>query len=248
MRRALGLLAVGVLFLQAGRARADDRDAALAVVDQAVKAHGGEGPLGKLRCVHRVGKGGWFLFGKENSFSVETVLQLPDRFRDTAEVEVGGQKNRMTTVLNGDRGWQLVGAGSLDLDKEKIAEFRDIAYDQWLMTLLPLKDRSLALATVPQANVLGKAAAAIKVTAANRPEVLLFFDKQSGLLVKVERAGKQAGISVKKEYFLADYKDFEGVKLPTRWLEMTSGNKSIDLTITAYDFPARIDERLLEKP
>src|SRR5207253_11297651 len=98
------------------KARADDRDAALTAVERAIRAHGGEAALGKTRYIHRVGKGSWILFGKESPFSVDTTMQLPDRFRDLIEVEISGQKNRMTLVLNGHRAWQTVGAGGMDMD------------------------------------------------------------------------------------------------------------------------------------
>ena len=38
------------------------------------------------------------------------------------------------------------------------------------------------------------------------------------------------------------------MKLPTRWLEIANGNKSVDLTISSYDFPSRMDDKMLEKP
>jgi hypothetical protein len=248
MRRALGLLAVGVLFLRAAAAHADDREAALAVVDQAVKAHGGERALAKTQYVHRVGKGALFLFGEESPFTVDTTMHLPDRLRDTVESERSGQKNRLTIVLNGDKGWRVLGANRMEMDKSAVADLREELYVVWLVLSLPLKDRAFTLAAPAPANVLGKPATSLKVTAANRPEATLFFDKESGLLIKVERPAKQAGLAFKKEYFLADHKDFDGVKLPTRWLEVVNGNKATDLTVSAYDFPSRIDESLLEKP
>lgn len=241
MRRAVVVL--GLLF--AGPVYGDD---AAQIVDQAMRAHGGESALAKTKYVHRTAKGGWFVFGKENSFSAETYLRFPDGLRDTVDADVNGQKTRITIVLNGDRGWQRLGGGFQDLDKERLTELRDELHVLWLVIALPLKERSLTLAAPVEATVLGKPAHAIKVIGTNRPEATLFFDKQSGLLVKVERPAKQAGLSLKKEYLLADHKDFDGVKLPTRWLELTNGNKASDLTVTGYDFPARIDEKLLQKP
>ncbi len=66
--------------------------------------------------------------------------------------------------------------------------------------------------------------------------------------MKIERTAKQAGLTLKKEYVLSDHKDFEGVKLPTRWLELTNGMKSVDLTFSSYDFPSRLDEKAFAKP
>ncbi len=248
MRSLVVVLMLGLVACVGKLAYGDDRDAALAVIDRAIRAHGGESALAKTRYIHRLGKGAWILFGKENPFTVDTTLQLPERLRDAIEMEANGQKSRMTIVLNGGRAWQSFGAGGVELEKERIAELRDETYVMSLTTLLPLKEKTITLSAPAGSNVQGKPASAIKVTGANRPEATLFFDNQAGLLVKIERTAKQAGLSLKKEYFLEDHKEFEGVKLPTRWLESTNGNKTIDLAIRSYDFPTSVDAKMFEKP
>jgi hypothetical protein len=228
--------------------RADGGEAALAVVEQALRAHGGEAALAKTRNLHRVGKGSLSVSGQQFPFSIETTMQLPDRMRDTTDLDVGGQKNRVLTVVNGEKVWQTLGADQKELDKERAGELRDEAFVLWLTTLVPLKDRSVTVTLLPPANVLGKPASALKVTAKGRPDVTLFFDKQSGLLIKIERPAKQAGIALKREYFLAEHKDFGGAKLPTRWLEVMNGTKAVDLTLTSYDFPSRIEDKVFDRP
>src|SRR5207245_136022 len=83
MRRILGLaLAAGVV-LGAGAARAGDRDRALAVIGQAIKAQGGERELARALVSSWHTEGTQSSAGTETKFSSDVVASLPDRVRMT---------------------------------------------------------------------------------------------------------------------------------------------------------------------
>ena len=68
----------------------------------------------------------------------------------------------------------------------------------WLSTLLPfVKQTRFALATLPDAVVDGRPAAAVKVTHPGRPEVKLYFDKQNRFLVKIARRTREASLATR---------------------------------------------------
>lgn len=246
--RVVYLLTGTFLMLAAPLSRADDRSQALAVIDKAIDAHGGESKLTKARQMVRTAKGVQELFGNKNQFSTEQTTQLPERFRDAIDYEAGGQKARLIFVLNSDKGWQSIDGVPMELPKDRADELREEAYVIWLTTLVPLKDKSISVSPLPEGKVLGQPASVIKVISKGHTDVKLYFDAKTGLLVKLDRAARQAGLTINKEYFFSNHKEFDGVKLPTKYVELISGNKSIDLTISDYKFPNSVPDKLFGKP
>ncbi len=250
MRKLLALfVALGLVLLTECRGTAADRDKALAVIEEAIKAHGGEEALAKALIATRTGKGAMTLFGKEAPFTEEFMVHFPDRFRLALDVEMGGQSTKVTLVYAGDKGWQATGGSVVELSKERLEELREFTYAFWLTTLMPLKkDSAFELATLPEADVKGQPARGVKVTCKGHNEVKLFFDKKSGLLVKLERRGQEAGLPVHKEYFFSDHKSFDGVKLATKHIELSDGKKFIEGKVESYKFPRKIDDSVFSKP
>lgn len=246
MRSALGLL---VLLVLANRAWAAERDKALAVINDAIQAHGGEDRLTKAKIMTRTSKGVMHLFGKESQFTANTSLQLPNRYRDVVTIDADGQKSFLTLVVNGDEGWNATGGMVITLTKARMAELREeILYVLTLTNLVSLKDKAYELALVPDAKVFGAPALAVKVTSKGHSDAVLYFDKESRLLVKLERKAQEGGLSYNKEYYFREHKDFDGLKLPTKYVEVLNGNKSIEMTITSYKFPGKIEESVFGKP
>src|SRR5262245_33328547 len=236
-------LLVGLVWT-AGPAPAADRDAALAVVEQAIKAHGGDTRLARAQQMTRTGTGTLATVGKETPFSEELTLSLPDRYRHSVDLGPNAQtKTRVVVVLAKDKGGQQAGGMTLEVGPERLEELRGDAYLLWLTTLVPLaKDDGLTLAPQPDDRV-GKApAAVIKVSRKGQPDVRMFFDKASGLLVKTERRTREAASEFVQEHYYTEHKDFDGVKLPTQVIEMRSGQKFVQLTGLSYKFLGSVDD------
>ena len=103
------------------------------------------------------------------------------------------------------------------------------------------------LAPLPDKMVDGKPAAGVKVASKGHMEAKLYFDKTTGLLVKVERQSNEAGIATTKEYVFGSHKDFDGVKLATKRTESLGGKKFAEVTV-AFRFPGKVDDALFGKP
>jgi hypothetical protein len=221
-----------------------------AIVDAAITAHGGAEALAKTRLLSRSDTGVMAILpGQEVPFSDELILQLPERWRWILEAGPAGQKTQFLITVNGDRGWQSAGGGATELSKNRLEEVREEGYVMWLATLLPLKsDRDFRLSSLADARVDGRPASVVNVTHPGHGDVKLFFDKESGLLVKAERRGKEAGIVVTKEYLYGNHKAFDGVKLPTRYAELTNGKKFVDVSSATYKFLTHVDERTFARP
>jgi hypothetical protein len=241
-------LAFLVLLGAQTRVAADDQATALALLDQAIRAHGGEQQLAKAQVVSSNVKGIMILFGKEMPFTAELTSELPHRFRMVLNLDPNDQKIQMTLVLNEDRGWRATGGTVAELAKEELDDLREERYVTWLASLLPLRDKAFSLAPLPEIQVNGQPALGIKVSRTGHGEAKLYFDKRSHLLVKVERRGREAGLSVEKEYLHFDHKNFEGVVLATKYIELTSGKKFAEVTTTSYRFPRRVEAQTFAKP
>ena len=228
---ALALLLTGwfgaPLLLSAG-----DREDALAIIDRAIKAHGGEEALTKAQNAVRKGSGILINAGQETLFTDVISMNLPGKVRMNLEI---GKGNTVVTVLNGDQGWQRSGGAVSDLGRDFRDEIREEAYILWLTTLAPLKKEGFDLAPVAEIKVDGKPAEGVKVSRKSYRQVRLYFDKGTGMLVKISGAGRVAGLVVEKEYLYSGFKDFGGARLFTQSVEMVNGRKSSELKTATYE-------------
>lgn len=228
---------------------ADGAGTAKAILDEAIKAHGGPKKLARTELMVRRAKGTMSFAGQDVPFLDELVLQLPERWRWTLDAGSAGQKTRLVFVVNGEHGWQSSGGAVLDIGKEKLADLHDEAYVIWLSTLLPfVNDSGFSLTLLADATVEGRPAAAVLVAHKGRPDLTLYFDKQSGLLVKIARRAKEMGLAFDKEYVYSVPKSFEGVQLPTRYAELANGKKLVDVAEISYTFPGSVAASTFARP
>jgi hypothetical protein len=241
----LAAVAAVVVSGVAASARADDREAAVAVVERAIKAHGGDEALVRSHILSRTGKGNMSLSGTNVAFTEDTVWCLPDRIRMTLDITKGA---RVTLIVNGDKGWQAVGGAVIDLGKAKLEEAREELSVLWIGTLTPLLKDPYTLASIPDRTIGGSPAAGVKVSAKGHADVNLYFDKGTNLLVRIDGRAHVEGLLVNKSYVLSDYQDVDGVKLPGREVQLIEGKKYIERTSANYKLLSRTDDATFAKP
>ncbi len=233
MRRlALSLALSAVCF--AGSARAADD--ARAVVDKAIQAVGGEEALGKFSATRWKSKGTLILGGGESPFTVDGLSQGIDKLHVAFEGDFGGNKVRGLTVVDGDRGWRKFGEMLQPLDKGSLASEKRNTYLQVVpRILLPLRGEGFALKPAPDQAIGGKPVAVIVVTGPDAKEFTLSFDKESGLLVKLEAEVLGfGGEEYTQETSFADYKEFDGVKLATKVTSLNDGERFVEQEYLEY--------------
>jgi len=236
----------GIVLALSATVRAGDREKALEVVNAAIKAHGGEDALTKVQTAIRSGNVSQPVGGKDIALIAEVTLGLPGRFRlDLMTVD---KSLRVLSVLNVDRAWRASNGMAVELSKDALQELQEEGYVELLATLVPLKKDVFDLAPIEGKMVNDKPTLGIKVSHKGQADTQLYFDKESGLLVKIERRTRTGGILLDKEYILADFKEFNGVRLPTRRTEFLSGKKAAELSAATYRFPARVDESAFVRP
>src|SRR5713101_9088372 len=113
------------------------------------------------------------------------------------------------TVLAGDKGWLSFGM-TMDLEGDVLANEKRNLYLQVIpITLLPLKDKSYKLEAAKEEKVGDKPAVGVKVTAPDGKDFTIYFDKESGLPVKVvAKVLGFMGDEFTQESLLGGYKEF----------------------------------------
>jgi hypothetical protein len=244
MRYVLGIVAASVCAAASSTAWAGERDKAITVIEQAIKAHGGAEALNKARLRSRTGQGVVTL-GGETRINTEETVQFPNRCRVVVTVE----RSRIVLVLNGDKGWTQAGGTTQEMTKESLKERQEELYVWRLMNLTPLLADEFQLRPLADAKVNDADAAVVQVSHKDYPDARLFFDKKSGLLVKIARRAQEAGVPVAKEYLYSDHKDFDGVKMPAKEIIKLNGTvKMSDVTFNNYKVLSQVKDKLFEKP
>jgi len=236
----------GIVALAASQSSASAQVAAKTLVEQAVEAHGGGAALVRTKVFIRSAKGEITSFGARASVTLELTYQAPDKGRWAYELGAGGQK--VMLAVSGDKGIRFTGGAANQMTKQEMEDVIILTHFHHVIGLVPLLDGSHELTALPEAKVGDAPALGVKVAAKGKPEIKLWFDKKTNLLVKAERPGRQGGIDVTNEYFFSDFKGFDGVKLPGKELEMLNGRKIAEWIISDYKFPQRVDEAMFTKP
>jgi outer membrane lipoprotein-sorting protein len=248
MHKLLIPLLAAFAFAPAGRA--DDAADAKSIVEKAIKARG-EKPDAKTDSLKWKEKGKVTVLGFL-PYTANWTFQAPDKYRFAFTGEFGDAKIHMTVVVNGDKAWASEGGKAEELTGEKLVQTRNEAYQLWVLSLTPLvSDKGFTLATAKGQNVGGKPTVAVKVTRDKKPAITLYFDKESGLLVKREMRVKdelQKWKDVLDEAYFSDYKEAGGVKFFTKLKVVRDGKPMIDATLSDQKVNEKLDAKLFEKP
>jgi hypothetical protein len=227
--------------------RADDADAARAVIDKAIKAAGGEEKLAKFKSHTWKNRGTYYGMGMTDGvpYTANYAVAWPDKFR--FEVEGGF----MTLVLDGDKGWMQAMGDTREFSKEEMAQQKEDLYANGVTTLMPLKDKAFKLSLTGETKINDKPALGVKVSHKDRQDVMLYFDKDSGLLVKSERKTKvpeEGNKEVTQETLYGDYQDIEGAKMSLKITILRDGKKFVEgenFDIKPVD---KLDDKTFAKP
>jgi len=250
MRKFIAM--ASILFLVcdfAPRARAEDDKGAAGIVDKGIEALGGKEKLAGVKAVTWQGKGKIFIQDSENEFHSKLVAEGLDRFRGEFEGKFNGDEIKGVTILDGDKGWRQFGEPS-ELDKESLANEKRNAYLQLIPALLvPLKEKEFKLEPAGQQKVNDKPAVAVKVTPADGKEFTIFFDKDSGLPVRlVAKVIGWAGDEFTQETTYADFKDFDGIKKATKIVAKRDGEKFVEYQVTEFKTLDKAPQKSFDKP
>jgi hypothetical protein len=248
--RKTGLLACGVcLFLTwglYGQGEGEPR----AIIDKAIKAHGGAKKLEAIKAMHIKGKGK-IHSPMEIPFTLELSIQPPDKLKANIDIDVNNMNIAIVQVINGKKGWASAMGMTKELDEQEMKEAREQFHIERVGSLVALKDKSYKLSPLGDAKVGDRAAVGVQVTKKGLRDVNLYFDKSTYLLLKseyraIDQFSKQ---EVGQEKFYLDYKDVKGIKTPTKLVVNNDGKKFMEIEITeTTPMGTPFDDSVFAKP
>lgn len=233
-------------------ASADDQADLKALIDKAIKAQGGEAKLVKFKAETFKGKGKYYGIGEGIDYTGEWNLKVPDKIRAQINFSAGGQMFTVVRVFNGDKLWNQINDMTQEVvDKDEIAEAKEAAYVSQVTRLLPLQGAGFQFSPLGEVKIEGKPAVGVRVSHQGHRDVNLYFDKDKGLLVKVETVIKDlmaGGKELTQETLLSDYKEIEGMQRAMKVVINRDGAKFIDSEATELEPKETIDDSVFGKP
>ena len=207
------------------------------IADQYVKVAGGNKRLSKIRTLTLEGTFTNPADGKPGTYTFDT--KLPNRYYSELLV---GDKN-LIEAYNGKSAWHQTAAGELGTLLGQEGLQLEAASSYYNSRFLNLKKNKLALGFVGHAQVRGKDALQVEVTAPTGVKREVFFDPQTHLIVK--ESGALGGVN--QEIFYDDYRMVDGVKLPFK-IELHRGSDVYAIEITSAEINKTVGERVFDFP
>jgi len=236
------MAAAGLLLALVGRGAAGDDPKAL--VEKAIKAHGGEEKLNKLKAGTSKAKGTLTLMGMELPFTQESSYLLPDKVKETLNVEVMGMKIPVITIINGDKASITANGQKVELNDSIKAEIKEASYLLRATRLGALRGKEFTLSALGERKVEDKPALGIKVSSKGHRDIDLYFDKKSGLLVRLEHRGvdPMSGQEFTEERIVKEYQEIDGMPMPKKVLVNRDGKKFMEVEIVEAKLADTVDE------
>ena len=200
-------------------------------------ALGGEEKLTKAGTCSWKSKGTISFNGSDNEFSSQSTLQGLDHYRSEFDGKFGDNEVKGITVLNGDKGWQKFNDNDMEMDADRVVDEKHrINILAIPTTLVQLKGKGFKIESAAEEKVGDKPAAVVKVTGPEGKDFTLYFDKESGLPVKLvaKVAGFGGGEDFTQETTFSDYKEFAGIKKATKISSKRDGEKFVDIEVSDF--------------
>lgn len=247
--RWISLLSCCAFVLTSGGATADEQSDARAIVNKAIEFAGGREVLARYEKPFVCLQNGTALGGNApQAFQRKVTTFFPDRWRSD---QTGNAA--MTFVVSGEKGWtKSRGPGKGGLGPVRVQEMAYLGakaaservYAQWLTTLLPLDDEAFHLSTSDEIMIDNRPAVGVIVSHQDRPDVRLYFDKETFALVKSTRKVND----VPFEEFYDDYAELDGLVYSKKIVQFANGKKLTEMQTTELKFLDSVEQSAFEQP
>ena len=201
----------------------------LVVLNKAIEAHGGYTKLSTHRADRVKMKGAIQFAGVDATFKGETTVQLPDQMKTIQEITVKGKSFNVIQVLDKDKVLVNLNGQPQKAEEPVAIQIKETMRLAKIIRLVPLltgkefEVTDLGLIKAGELNLHG-----IKVKEVSKPDILLFFDRQTGFLVKTEQIREFENKKVIQEDYFSDFRDLGGFKRPVKIQSFRNGKKILD--------------------
>ncbi|HQU34599.1 MAG TPA: c-type cytochrome [Thermoanaerobaculaceae bacterium] len=187
----------------------------------------------------RVQKGQVTGFGGRE-MPIEVYAKAPDKRLSVMKTPRGA----MITAYDGSRGWLTGRKGPQPMSASESEAAR---LDADLHFPLHVKQLFTAFAVRPSEKIDGRDAVLLLARNEDKPPLKLYFDAQTGLLLREERYADTALGYLPTQIDYADYRDVDGVKVAFRWtLARPGGRFTVQVDSTQQNVP--IDDAKFAMP
>jgi hypothetical protein len=243
-----GLLAASLMAGMSMRLQAAENPDPKAIIQKAIQATGGEEKLARYQSSISKGKCKFYAMGRAIDCTAEWATQPPRDLKAVYQMDMGGKKVTRIEVVRADRGWTSMGGKVKDLSPDQLAEIWEGLEAEKVVTLLPLKDPVYQITSLGESVVADRPAVGLKVVRQGHRDVLLYFDKENGYLVKMQTRVKAMGQEVDEETIYGDYRDFDGIRSNTKLATKRDGKPFLDCEITEFKAVERLPKSTFAKP
>jgi hypothetical protein len=250
MRIAIsGLLVASLTAGLAVRVQAAEKTDPRAIIQKAIQVTGGEEKLAKYKSIITKGKCRFYgPKGRPIVCTAEWFQQPPRELKAVYHMEMGGKKITRIEVVRADRGWSAMGGKVSELSTDQLADIWEGMEAEKASTLVPLKDPMYQITSLAESAVADRPAVGLKVVRQGHRDVLLYFDKEQGYLVKMQTRAKVMGKDVDMQNIYGDYRDFDGIRTNTKLTTTRDGKPFLECEITEYKAVESIPKTTFGKP
>jgi photosynthetic reaction center cytochrome c subunit len=213
-----------------------NRPSADEILNKYLAAVGGPDALKKIKT--RVQKGTIDAMGHQ--FPIEVYSEGPDK-RVSISHPNGGSS---VAAFNGEAGWLTIPNG---VHRMTTMEREAARIDAQLYFPIAVREMYKSFKVAPGEEIGGHATYLVSGTAEGRPDLRLYFDQDSGLLVRQIRYAQTALGKNPTQIDYADYKQSDGVKIPYQWT-LARPNGSFVIRISELQQNVPVDEKLFVPP
>jgi hypothetical protein len=245
MRTVLsGLLGGLILLSTTGNGFSEEKEAARELIQKAITAAGGEAALAKHQAMTWKEVGTYHGMGNPLPYTGLYAAQFPDYFR----MEIEGV---FTSVYAKDKGWTRMGDTVKEMTKEELAAQQSDHRAGWIASVLPLKDKAFTLVSLGEVKVGDQPALGVKVTREGYPEVKLYFDQKSHLLLRSvypTKAAEEGFKDTTMEVSFSNFKKIDGATVPTKIVINRGGKVFVETEIQDLKAVGKLDPKVFGKP
>lgn len=154
-------------------------------------------------------------------------------------------------LVDGNKGWFGDGRKVRPMEADGFSFYQNLAYSISLSNLIPLRDKGFEITKGEDVTVRGRDCFLARVKSEGRPEMKMYFDKQTGFLTKAEFRGRffsfndlklQKDSTLLENYF-GNYRKTDGVNHWRRYEQYRNGAKYAELNLDRVQFFDKVDDR-----
>jgi hypothetical protein len=220
------------------------------IIEKGVQAHGGMERLNRVQADRIKVKGLLYINSKSIPFTGETLFQMPNRLKNNFQLNLENRSVTLVQILNGEEAWVTLDGQPQKIEATAFAEMRESLALARAIRLAPLlMDRTYELSVLAETKVGERAALGVRVAVKGRKDLRLFFDKESGLLVKSEHMLDDGnGKELTQEEYYSDFRDLAGFKRPIKVSAFRKGAKVMEAELLEVKYYDRFDDAEFKKP